>query len=334
MTPVEEIVERPPRGSRAPRGSHGRAFGIHVEANFQIPELPPGARAGDWPRTRLESAELENLRRAWPGDGALRLVDRRFTDGRQMMVVEHDEEAGYLVSAPQYGLHVVDGDGSRVSCALPAGPAWRWERLLFAQVLPLAAALAGRTLFHASAVAIGGAVLAFTGPVRAGKSSVAAHLVAGGAELVTDDVLALEANGHDVLAFPGIGMIAVDPRELASMSRSGRDRLGDRLGGSEKAYLAAPVADDPGVLCGVYFLARGGRGSITIEQVAAEPSRLLGSGFITYLRSPRQLVRHLEVCARVADTVPAFDVSAAASAAATDVAAAVEAHARDVLGGR
>jgi hypothetical protein len=259
-------------------------------------------------------------------------VDRRFTDGSQMMVVEHDEEAGYLVSAPRYGSHVLDGHGSRVRCALPTGPAWQWERLLFAQVLPLAAALSGRTLFHASAVALDGAVVAFAGPVRAGKSSVAAHLVAAGAELLTDDVLALEATGSDVLAFPGIGMFGVDPRELTPMSPSGRARLGDRLGGRDKAYLAVRVAESPGALRGVYFLARDGRRAITIERAAVEPSRLLGSAFITYLRSPRHLVPHLEVCSRIADTVPTFEISAPPSAAATDVAAAVEAHAHAILG--
>lgn len=334
MAPAEPtLLESRPRRSRAPGSWCGRAFGIDVEATFPVPQLPAGRGRDSWPRTILERASAAELRRAWPRRGATRLVSRTFEDGRPMMVVEHHEDAGYSVWAPRYGRHLVSDDGSSVRCALPSGAAWRWERLLFAQVLPLAAALAGRELFHASAVALNGFALAFVGLAGAGKSSVAAHLVARGSSLVTDDVLAVEPRDSGVLVFPGTSFAGLDTRELAAMSSAGRARLGARLGRSDKAYLAAPVAEGPLSLRALYFLSRGTRRSISIDQASPSPSRLLGSGFITYLRSSGHLVRHLDVCARIAAEVPTVEVSAPSSASAKEIAAAVEAHAREALGG-
>jgi hypothetical protein len=335
MARAERTVPEPhPRRTRSHDAWYGRAFGIDVEAAFPIPQLPAGKHERSRPRTSLEPAGAAELRRAWPSRATVKLVNRTFPDGSPMMVVEHHEDAGYCIWAPRYGRHLVSNDGVRVRCALPAGPAWRWERLLFAQVLPLAAALCGRELFHASAVALDGFVLAFVGQPGAGKSSVAAHLVARGASFVTDDVLALEPTGRMVLAYPGTSLAGIDTRELATMSTSGRARLGARLGRSDKAYLAAPVVEGPLPLHALYFLARGSRRSIEIGPAQLTPSRLLGSAFITYLRSERHLVQHLDACARIAAAVPTLEVSAPASVPAEEVAAVVEAHARDALAAR
>ena len=53
-------------------------------------------------------------------------------------------------------------------------------------------ALRGETVLHASAVAIEGSALAFVGQSGRGKSTLAALLCVDGAELVTDDVLAVD----------------------------------------------------------------------------------------------------------------------------------------------
>jgi hypothetical protein len=309
--------------------AYGRAFGIDVEAAFPIPELPPlpdGPRAE---RTMLERVAADELRRYWPADEATRLVDRTFPDGTPMMVVESHEDAGFHVWAPRYGRHVVSGDGTRVRSALPRVAAWRWERLLFAQVLPLAAALRGRGLLHASAVAIEESAFGFTGLPGAGKSSVAVHLVARGASLVTDDVLAVEIARNRVRAHTGAALAGVDQREIAAIDAEGRARLGSRLGRSDKTYFAAPiVARDPLPLSALYFLARGRGRSIEIGATDVTPAQLLGSSFISYLRSSQHLARQLDVCARIAGSVPTFQVSIPGSASASAAAAAVEAHLR------
>lgn len=323
-----------PQASRANNSGHatrwyGRAFGIDVEASFPVPELPPLGDGGTAERTTLDLAAPNELRQAWPLHGVARLVTRTFPDGSPMMVVESHEDAGFHVWAPRYGRHVVSDDGRRVRCALPRVAPWRWERLLFAQVLPLAAALRGRQLFHASAVSAGGGTFGFTGPPGTGKSSVAAHLVARGASLVTDDVLALEVSGGRVLAHLGASLAGLDPREIAAMDDRGRARLGVRLGRSDKTYFAAAVADgEPLPLRALYFLDRGGGRSIEIRPTDSTPAQLLGSSFISYLRSPQYLVRQLDVCARIAQLVPTLQVSVPSSASASAVAAAVDTHLR------
>ena len=319
------------RGATSPR-LDGTAFGIDIEAAFSIPELPVGRTPSSNPRSILEPASTEELRRAWPFRDAERLLERTLPDGRPMMVVEHHEDVGFHVWTPRHGRHLVSPDGAHVWCALPRIAAWRWERLLFAQVLPLTAALRGRALFHASGVALEGAAIAFVGFSGAGKSSIAAHLVARGASLVTDDVLALERAGEEMIAHPGTGLAGIDTRELATMSADGRARLGTKIGMADKAYLAVPVVERPLPLRALYFIAIVEGDSIAIRTNSSTASQLLGSGFIAYLPVHRHLIEHLEVCARIAATVPTFEVAAPAPARAVDVAHAVEAHAQALLG--
>ena len=85
------------------------------------------------------------------------------------------------------------------------------------------------------------------------------------------------------------------------MTAEGRALLGAHLGKSDKTYVAAPIVRGPLPLRGLYFLTRNGGRSIEIGPADSIPARLLGSGFISYLRSPRHLVHHLDVCARIAD---------------------------------
>lgn len=305
----------------------GTAFGIAIEASFPIPELPPGGPATGYPSSHLTRVSVRDIKQAWPSTGAKTALRRALPDGTLIMVVSRHDEAGFQVWGPRYGRHLVSNDGAEVLCALPKIAAWRWERLLFAQVLPLAATLRGRELFHSSAVSVDGGTLAFVGFSGAGKSSVAAHLVARGASLVTDDVLALARDGKQVIAYPGAVLAGIDRSELASMTAAGRARLGRRIGNTHKAYLAAPVVEGPSPLRAVYFLARGSGRSIQIAQNDSMALHLLSSSFISYLDLPRHLLQHLDICAHIAATVPTLEVSSPASARAADVAAAVEAHA-------
>jgi hypothetical protein len=320
----------PAERSAHPR-ARGHAFGIDLEPTFAVPELPVRPEATRLPVSVLESATAAELRRSWPRT-ATPVLTRTLADGSLVMAVERDDDSGFQIWAPRYGRHHVSSNGLRIRSALPRIAPWRWERLLFAQVLPLAAALQGRELFHASAVALNGVVLAFVGAPGAGKSSVAAHLVARGASLVTDDVLALGSNGAGVVAHPGTHLAGVYRHELAAMGAAGRARLGRRLGEAHKAYLASPVVDQALLLGAVYFLSRGSGKSIEITRNFAMAEKLLGSGFISYLELPSLLVQHLDMCARIAETVPTLEVSSPASAGAIEVAAAVEAHA-ETLGG-
>ena len=110
-----------------------------------------------------------------------------------MLAVDEDPGIGYRIDAPEVGVHLVSADGTEVFLPEPQGPDWFWQRLLFAQTLPIAATLQGLGLFHASAVRIGDHAVGVSGAVRSrARARPPTHLIAQGAEFFTDDVLALD----------------------------------------------------------------------------------------------------------------------------------------------
>ena len=211
---------------------------------------------------------------------------------------------------------------------LPAGPSWRWQRLLYAQVLPLCATLQGLELFHASAVELRGQAIGFIASSGAGKSSIAAHLVAQGATLVTDDVLALEPVGDEILAHPGGGLVSVAEHELESVPAAQRARLGAVVARTDKVLLAPRRASRPSQLRGIYFLARNDRSDrLSVEDLdPPDPRPLLAGIFLSYVQAPERLQNHLDVCSRIAAGVRVTEVSVPAGTAATEVTRAVLGH--------
>ena len=87
---------------------------------------------------------------------------------------------------------VVDGSLGEVECRPdPATDPGFVAILLGGLVVSVVLNMAGHCVLHASAVEVGGQLMAFAGPSGSGKSTLAALLCAAGAGLVTDDVLRL-----------------------------------------------------------------------------------------------------------------------------------------------
>lgn len=293
-------------------------FGITL-----VEDEPTAAR-----ETRWHHASARELDRAWPTGHAHRTVDLRYPDGKLFMAVEHDARSGYMVRAPRFGRHIVSSDGRTITSALPRIAPWRWERLFLAQALPLAAALHGLEVFHASAVAVRDQVVAFVGTSGVGKTSTAAHLVTRGADFVTDDVLALELTDTGVLAHAGPPRLSIDAAEVRRMPIEARPRLGLLLGTFEKRQFAARPVGGARKLGAVYFLERASSGPAIVE--VDEPRRLLGASFIPHLRSPTRLMTHLDICASVAQTARTFVIEIPPGCHADEVAALVHDHAESL----
>jgi hypothetical protein len=304
----------------------GYVFGLRVASAFPI---PVAAANGSGSRTAsLELVSREALARAWRPREAESVLERRDPRGRLVLSIDRHDALGYLVSAPRHGRHIVSPDGRRVRAALPNVAPWRCHRLLFAQVLPLAATLQGLELFHASAVAVDGRGYGFIAPSGTGKTSVAAHLVARGATFVADDVLALEPHAGGIRVHPGGGMASVHASELRAIDPARRDRLGPVLGRSDKVQLAIELADRAVPLAALFFLERDPRASRLelVESEAPDPQPLLASSFISYVSTPERLTTHLEVCGRIAESVPVARVRIPASVTARGAAEAIESH--------
>jgi hypothetical protein len=244
------------------------------------------------------------------------------------MSIEQDPELGYRIAAPGFGAHLVANDGSLIRSSLPAEEGEIWKRLFFAQALPLAAALNGLALFHASAVVLDGRAYAFVGVSGSGKTSIAAQLVARGARMLTDDVLALDPADGEVRAYAGPARISIERAELDGLGADGRERLGDPLETPTedgKVQLETRPAAEPVPLGGVFLLGRSPSRGIAIKRDPKNRTQaLLAAAFLGYLMLPRRLALHLEVCARIAASVPTFSVEIGETTAASEVAETIE----------
>lgn len=270
----------------------------------------------------------------WQTRQAPRIVERRTPDGALVLAVDHDPLIGFRVDAPEIGVHLVSVDGTEVFLPEPRDPDWFWQRLLFAQTLPIAAALQGLGLFHASAVRIGDRAVGVSAPSGTGKSSTATHLIAQGAEFFTDDVLAMEVIDEAVIAFAGPGFANIEEHEVRAVEPSRRERLGPLLGDSDKQHLRPPLTETSLPLIALYLLERDAQfGDIGIESLDGSGiATLLASAFIPHLGTDERLAGHLDLCGRMATAGQIYRIRAPLRGSAAAVATALMAHTRLLLG--
>lgn len=299
------------------------AFGV----GLRVPERLPGLRDGPGPcvsaAVDVELTDPEGVDAGWPRDGAERVVDQRHPDGALFMSVDRHPRAGWRVHAPGHGLHVIAADGAHLTSALPPGPAFAWQKLLFSQVLPLLATAHGFGALHASAISVGGRAFGLLAPSGTGKSSIAMHLVGAGARFLADDVLALRAEDGRVLAEAGTRFANFHPHELEQLDAEAAARLGPRVGASDKLHHEPPGEPPEQPLGGLFFLRRTveAGSAVTVADQSGDALELLGSGFVAHQQDPRRLLAHLDLCARIRATVPLRTVTMPASSTAAMIAA-------------
>jgi hypothetical protein len=311
----------------------GSAFGIHIDSPVPLLAFRTDAQAASGAHASFRPTSSDELRRWWPSGEADRLVSRTSPDGRTRLSIDRHDKAGYRIWASRHGTHVVSHDGTLVRSAIPDPSRWRWQRLLFAQALPLAARLQGVPLLHASAVSFGDAAIALVATSGTGKSSLAVHLVDQGATLVTDDVLAVTTSDGVVWAHPGAPLAGVERHEFRELTVEGRRSLGPRLGSADKLYVLANLVESPRRLAAIYFLERGpgASGPSISDGDVANPRRLLASAYMWYLRTPAHLAGHLRACADLARYARTFSVSVSRFPTARETAREIAEHFQERL---
>jgi len=239
-----------------------------------------------------------------------------------LLSVDHDPACGYLICAPGVGKAFISPDGLEVLCA-PEMHNEIWQALLVGQVLPSVATIRGLEVFHAAGVVIGERSYVLCAASGVGKTSLAAHLVMHGAELLSDDAVAVD---DGLIGHPGATVLHVRELELRRLGGGplpGLRRLGMV---TDRATFAPdrPAAARP--LGGVYLLERT-TGAPEIESVPdPSPFALLGATFNLSVRTSARLVHQLDLCARMAALVPTFRVHIAPDCSAADLASALSAH--------
>ena len=309
----------------------GNAFGLSLEADLPVLGLKQREAGNEAPQTLLREATPESIEAAWPSAEAERKVEHRYPDGSVMMTVDAHPEHGYRIDAPDHGVFRVATDGRLVECAPATEPAWRWHRPFFAQALPLAAALNGMELLHASGVVTDENAIAFVGHSGAGKTSLALHLVDRGASLLADDVVALSPVDGQVYAHPGVRFANVAEEQIEAVAADRREHLGPVIGRSDKLHvLVEPVAEVSVPLDALYFLERRSAvPELTFEPILPpDPLLLLGSTCMSYVTTRARLTARLEVCSLIAERVAMFRLRIPPDLSAAELAPLVAAHRR------
>ena len=306
------------------------AFGLHIRSHLPIVGGARDPAIGSGRRVLISPFEADPP----PAHENATLLERRRSDGSLGMRVACLEDGAYLIDAPGHGRFFVAADGSVVWYDGLAEAPWRWHRPLFSQALPLAATLHGLELFHASAVAIDGRAIAFVAASGTGKTSLAFAMLARGAALVSDDVLALEPTRAGVVAHPGVPLANIGADQLALLPAPARARLGAPLGRSDKVHVEVPsMAGGPLPLGAVFFLAR----SDAVERLAVtpavppDPRDLLGATFMPHIVTRARMISQLSTCAAIAGAVPVLKLEVPTKVSAAQLAREVERTLSNVL---
>ena len=293
---------------RANHGWAGTAFGLRLSSDFSLPGLRPAPAAdpGDAPQTRIALAvpdSIEPLERSMRRE---RLSEKRADDGRPLATIDVDQAGSFQFDAAGHGRFRLSGDGALIECAPCSIEPWRWQRYLTGQVLPFASLLRGFEVFHASAVEHQGGAVAFIGDSGAGKSTLAFNLGPSCA-LVTDDVLAVDAEGPVVQAHPGFASLKLRPG-AAHLLRSQPPAASVIARSEHELIVSAERATGPLPLRAVCFVIVHEDGpQARVERIEApDASLLLQSTFNLVLETPRRLLNQLETCARISREVPAY----------------------------
>lgn len=269
-----------------------RLYGLILRSD--LPLGGPRARAG---RTDLE---LLAARDRWPAD----CLDS--SQRRQWFASRHLSDGSlYLRWRGLFEFLIA-----------PGGRTIRWRKLgrtaeesfrsyLLGQVLSFALLARGREPLHASAVAVGGRVIAFLGDCGLGKSSLAAAFVAAGYPLVTDDLLVLEESRNAYLVQPGLPRIKLYPRIARRLL--GVRRQGPRLNpGTAKLIVPLPegrTARRPLPLDTLYVLARARSVRIAPLSGASAMLEILRATFNTVETGRERAARHFAFARKLAGAV-------------------------------
>ncbi len=178
-----------------------RLYGLSLASDRRIEGLArANSHAGADVRIRFAVRTSEP-----PTDDGLELFASLEDEGAEYLRVLRDANGGFVFRFCDGARFELSARGERIDASWPERLTFRdVTSHLLGPVLGFVVRLRGTLCLHASAVLVDGAAIAFLGPSGAGKSSLCAHFAQHGADVLTDDVLALRRSprGFRVLAGP------------------------------------------------------------------------------------------------------------------------------------
>jgi hypothetical protein len=182
--------------------------------------------------------------------------------------------------------------------------------LLAGTVSAFLLALRGETVLHASAVSIDGAAIAFVGQSGRGKSTIAALLCVAGAELVTDDVLTIDA-GPPVTCTGGASELRL--RQSAASIGDGQPATTTRMTADDRLALAVKTSPQQPLPVAALVIPSPSRTASSVEFKRLEPSTalfaLLSFPRVHGWQRPDVLTRDFSALTDVVNRVPTYDAT-------------------------
>ena len=208
-------------------------------------------------------------------------------------------ERGYLLRFPGLADFEIPAVGQTISgWPQPQTAASTMQHLFLNQVLPLAQSRLGQLVFHASAVVIDDACVAFMGESGRGKSTLAASFASAGSPFLTDDSLFVEQDAHQCRVLPSHPSIRLwDDSQRALISNPS---FAPALDFTRKARLLAgkelPFCNQSQALRRFYVLGPGAAAAVEIEPLAPSAAlvALLRNSFLLDLDRQAALAAHFD----------------------------------------
>jgi hypothetical protein len=298
-------------------------FGLSLESDFPLLPVRIGAVSGDEPSVAIRRSSIEavaaSLRPAsepvWQTafDGTPYRMDR---GAAGFYLFQWGARAAFHLSSDACELTVGFRDRDDMGAM----------RLLLDTVLWSVSLICGYELLHASAICYGDDAIAFIAGTGGGKTSIAAQLLERGAELLSDDVLAMSCDDGHVLVHPGPPVMNL-PLEHGGVQP---EDLGQSLAvlGEEAWVSVEAVATKPRRLTAVYVLDRRDDDGTSIRRHAQPLLALLPHAF-GFPGALGRLGRQFELLSDLVADTPVLSLSASTSCSPPELADLVE---RELLG--
>lgn len=224
----------------------------------------------------------------------------------------HRVADGFLLRFPGLCDFRVSGDGRAARCApVPGTSEGTCLHLYLNQVRPLMQGRQGKLVFHASAVALGEAAVAFVGESGRGKSTLAAAFAASGAPFLTDDGLVLEPGEGGFRVLPSHPSIRLrDDSRAALMGDGAEDDPGAWYAGKLRlpAEARLPHSDRAMRLGVAYVLGSGETREVSLTRLGGTEALVewMRHAFLIDPEDRPALAAHFAGVTGLADAVPCY----------------------------
>jgi hypothetical protein len=237
------------------------AYGLALHSTFELPGMRPTGVEG-LPALALELVSPAELLDVWSGADGPPAWRGRLSDGVDLSI-ERGRDGDTLLVHGSHASHRLDASMQTLAVS-PRCPGPAWQRALLTKVLPIVSIMRGYEALHAGAVDSPWGAVAVAAPTGTGKTTLALELMRRGWPLLSDDVLALAATPHGVVAFPGVPQMNVS-RTAPEVGRT-LAQLAD-----ERWIAVRDAAREPCPVCAIVLLERGRGSALELRVLPSSP---------------------------------------------------------------